>query len=92
MAINKITTGSIQDSTVTADDIQDGAITNAKINASAAIAQSKVSGLSTAISNLCSSISGVSSAIGQQANNIGLLGFKMAVNDGLTVFNLIKRI
>ena len=89
MAINKIKTGSIQDNTVTGDDIQDGAITNAKVNACAAIAQSKVSGLTTSISNLCSSISSVSSAIGQQANNIGLLGFKMAVNDGLTVFNLV---
>jgi len=89
MAINKIKTGSIQDNTVTADDIQDGAITNAKVNACAAIAQSKISGLTTSISNLCSSISSVSSNIGQQANNIGLLGFKMAVNDGLTVFNLI---
>ena len=89
MAINKITTGSIQNNTVTADDIQDGAITNAKVNACAAIAQSKISGLTTSISNLCSSISSVSSAIGQQANNIGLLGFKMAVNDGLTVFNLV---
>ena len=89
MAINKIKTGSIQDGTVTADDIQDGAITNAKVNACAAIVQSKVSGLATSISNLCSSISSVSSSIGQQANNIGLLGFKMAVNDGLTVFNLV---
>ena len=89
MAINKIKTSSIQDNTVTADDIQDGAITNAKVNACAAIAQSKVSGLTTSISNLCSSISSVSSNIGQQANNIGLLGFKMAVNDGLTVFNLV---
>ena len=92
MAINKIKTGSIQDNTVTGDDIQDGAITNAKVNACAAITQSKVSGLTTSISNLCSSISSVSSAIGQQANNIGLLGFKMAVNDGLTVFNLIDGI
>jgi hypothetical protein len=89
MAINKIKTGSIQDNTVTGDDIQDGAITNAKVNACAAITQSKVSGLATSISNLCSSISSVSSSIGQQANNIALLGFKMAVNDGLTVFNLV---
>jgi len=89
MAINKIKSSSIQDNTVTADDIQDGAITNAKVNACAAIAQSKVSGLATSISNLCSSISSVSSTVTQQANNIALLGFKMAVNDGLTIFNLI---
>ena len=89
MAINKIKTGSINDSAVTTDKIQDSAVTNAKVSPSAAIAQSKVSGLTTSISNLCSSISSVSSSIGQQANNIGLLGFKMAVNDGLTVFNLV---
>ena len=57
MAINKINTRSIQDTTVTSDDIQDNAITNAKVSPSAAIAQSKVSGLTTSISNLCSSIS-----------------------------------
>lgn len=96
MAINKINTRSIQDTTVTTDDIADSAITNAKVSPSAAIAQSKVSGLSTSISNLCSSISTtntnvttLNNKIGTAANNIGLLGFKMAVNDGLTVFNLI---
>src|SRR6056300_1186288 len=89
MAINKIKTGSINDSAVTTDKIQDSAVTNAKVSPSAAIAQSKVSGLATSISNLCTSISSVSSDIQQQADNIALLGFKMAVNDGLTVFNLI---
>ena len=89
MAISKIKTGSIQDNTVTGDDIQDGAVTNAKVNACAAVAQSKVSGLSTSISNLCSSITTLDGKIGTAANNIALLGFKMAVNDGLTVFNLI---
>ncbi len=92
MAINKINTRSIQDTTVTSDDIQDNAITNAKVSPSAAIAQSKVSGLSTSISNLCTSISSVSGKVGAAANNIGLLGFKMAVNDGLTVFNLVDGI
>jgi hypothetical protein len=89
MAINKIKTGSINDSAVTTDKIQDSAVTNAKVSPAAAIEQSKVSGLATSISNLCSSISSVSSDIQQQADNIALLGFKMAVNDGLTVFNLI---
>ena len=89
MAINKINTRSIQDTTVTSDDIQDNAITNDKVSPSAAIAQSKVSGLTTSISNLCSSISSVSGKIDTATNNIGLLGFKMAVNDGLTVFNLV---
>ena len=96
MAINKINSASIQDTTVTTDDIQDQAVTNAKVSPSAAIAQSKVDGLGTSISNLNASISTTSTnittldgKIGSAANNIGLLGFKMAVNDGLTVFNLI---
>ena len=96
MAINKINTRSIQDTTVSSADIVDSAITNAKVSPSAAIAQSKISGLGTSISNLCSSIStsntyitALDGKIGTAANNIGLLGFKMAVNDGLTVFNLI---
>jgi len=96
MAINKINTRSIQDTTVTSDDIQDSAITNAKVSPSAAIAQSKISGLSTSISNLCSSVSttntnvtALNTKITAATNNIALLGFKMAVNDGLTVFNLI---
>ena len=96
MAINKLNTRSIQDTTVSSDDIADSAITNAKVSPSAAIAQSKVSGLSTSLTNLCTSISttntnvtALDNKIGSAANNIGLLGFKMAVNDGLTVFNLI---
>ena len=96
MAINKINTRSIQDTTVSSADIADSAITNAKVSPSAAIAQSKISGLSTSISNLCTSIStsntnitALNNKIGSAAKNIGLLGFKMAVNDGLTVFNLI---
>ena len=96
MAINKINTRSIQDTTVSSADIADSAITNAKVSPSAAIAQSKVSGLSTSLTNLCTSISttntnvtALDNKIGSAANNIGLLGFKMAVNDGLTVFNLI---
>jgi hypothetical protein len=96
MAINKINTRSIQDTTVTTDDFADSAITNAKVSPSAAIAQSKVSGLGPAITTLNSNISTTNSSIttldgklGTVQNNIALLGFKMAVNDGLTVFNLI---
>jgi hypothetical protein len=96
MAINKINSRSIQDTTVTTADIQDNAITNAKVSPSASIAQSKVTGLSTSISNINSSVStantnitALDGKIGSATLNIGLLGFKMAVNDGLTVFNLI---
>jgi len=96
MAINRINTKSIQDTTVETADIKDSAITNAKVSPSAAIAQSKVSGLATSISDLNTNISTTNSnvttldgKISGAANNISLLGFKMAVNDGLTVFNLI---
>ena len=77
MALSKIKNTGIADSSVTSAKIEDGTIVNADINACAAIASSKLSGVVTAC----------------EANNIeqniALLGFKMAVNDGLTVFNLV---
>src|SRR5210317_1730323 len=82
MAINKIKTGSIADSAVTTDAIQDSAVTNAKVSPSAAIEQSK-------INNLATSLSDASTQATNNQFNIGLLGFKMAVNEGLTVFNLV---
>ena len=39
-------------------------------------------------STLCTSIN-ASAQVGKVENNIVLLGFKMAVNDGLTIFNLV---
>ncbi len=89
MAINKIKTNSISDSAVTSATIQDSAVTNAKISACAAIAQSKVSGLATSLSTLCSSATALTGLINTNQYNIALLGFKMAVTDGLTVFNLV---
>jgi hypothetical protein len=53
-------------------------ITNNSVSPSAAIDQTKVSGLSTIVDST--------------AFNIAVLGFKMAVNDGLTVFNLVDGI
>jgi len=82
MAINKIKTGSIADSAVTSDAIQDSAVTNAKVSPSAAIEQSK-------INNLATTLSDASTQATNNQFNIGLLGFKMAVNEGLTVFNLV---
>jgi hypothetical protein len=89
MPISKVKTGSITDSAVTSDKInnsavtsakiQDGSIVNADINACAAIASSK----------LTVDTSALESDINKNAFNISLLGFKMAVNEGLTVFNLI---
>jgi len=77
MALSKIKNTGIADSSVTSAKIEDGTIVNADINACAAIASSKLSGVvsSCEASNI--------------EQNIALLGFKMAVNDGLTVFNLV---
>tara|TARA_Y100000004_G_scaffold194055_1_gene257833 strand:- start:355 stop:2082 length:1728 start_codon:yes stop_codon:yes gene_type:complete len=75
MAISKIKTGSITDSAITSAKISDGTIVNADVSPSAAIAASKTV--------ICTAITDAN------AFNISLLGFKMAVNEGLTVFNLV---
>src|SRR5210317_1217639 len=82
MPISKVKTGSISDSAVTSAKIQDGSIVNADINACAAIASSK----------LTVDTSALESDINTNKFNISLLGFKMAVNEGLTVFNLVDGI
>ena len=77
MALSKIKNTGITDSSVTSANIQDGTIVNADVNACAAIASTKIACVAA------------SSEINRLEQNIGLLGFKMAVNDGLTVFNLV---
>ena len=77
MALSKIKGTGITDSSVTSAKITDGTIVNADISSCASIASTKISGAVTTAEV---------SAIEQ---NIALLGFKMAVNDGLTVFNLV---
>jgi hypothetical protein len=79
MPISKVKTGSITDSAITSDKIQDGSIVNADISPSAAIDSGK----------LTVDTSALESDINKNAFNISLLGFKMAVNEGLTVFNLV---
>ena len=85
MGINKLKQGSIGQSAVTSDNIVDGTIVNADISPSAAIANAKVPGIAT----LCTTATSINATVGAVSQNIGLLGFKMAVNDGLTVFNLV---
>ena len=85
MAINKLKLGSLGQSSVNSDNIVDGTIVNADISPSAAIANAKVPGIAT----LCTTATSISNQIGSAEQNIALLGFKMAVNDGLTVFNLV---
>ena len=85
MPISKLKEGSLGQSSVTSDNITDGTIVNADISPSAAIASSKVPGIAT----LCTTATNINATVGAVEQNIALLGFKMAVNDGLTVFNLV---
>ena len=62
--------------TIKSSNIKDSEIKNADISPTAGIAESKVSGLDAA-------------QISANAFNIGALGFKMAVSEGLTIFNLV---
>ena len=77
MPLSTIKSTGIADSSVSSSNITDGSIVNADVNACAAIASSKISGV---VAN---------TEINTLEQNIALLGFKMAVNDGLTVFNLV---
>ena len=71
----------IECSAITTGKIADGAIVNADINNCAAVATSKfASGLIT------------QDTLVPLDQNLSLLGFKMAVNEGLTVFNLVDGI
>ena len=67
-------------------------ISNNSVSNTNTIDQSKITGLTANISSLNSSISSnvssLTSIIDTQAFNIGLLGFKLAVQNGLTVYNL----
>ena len=65
--------------TIKSSNIKDSEIKNVDISPTADIAESKVSGLDAA-------------QISANAFNIGVLGFKMAVSDGLTIFNLVDGI
>jgi hypothetical protein len=68
--------------TITTAKIANETVVNADVSPSAAIVQSKVDSLSTTLTD--------TTAINDTNSfNIGLIGFKMAVNDSLTVFNLI---
>ena len=62
--------------TIKSSNIKDSEIKNADISPTASITESKIAGLDA-------------SQITTNAFNIGVLGFKMAVSDGLTIFNLV---
>ncbi len=85
----------ITDSAITTAKIADCAVAEAKI-AGNAVTSAKITDGTVAAADLASSLdlSGKTVTLPQSAfatvdQNIALLGFKMAVNDGLTVFNLV---
>ena len=73
-----VKTADIEDSAITSAKILDGTIVNADVNASASIAESKLS--VTAFDD------------NQIQNNIALLGFKTAANGSLVKYNLVDQI
>tara|TARA_B100001027_G_scaffold187783_1_gene140674 strand:- start:33 stop:1853 length:1821 start_codon:yes stop_codon:yes gene_type:complete len=94
---NMIQDGAIDSSklapnSISSANITDSSLVNADISPSAAISISKIStpGSATDFLKGDGSFGAVdTSAIETNTFNIGVLGFKMAVNDGLTVYNLI---
>ena len=95
MALTKVTTKGITDSAVTTDKIAPANVTTAKIGPSA-VESSEINDGTVTASDLASTLDLSSktvtlppSATSTVDKNIAFLGFKMAVNDGLTVFNLV---
>jgi hypothetical protein len=97
VAITKTTTTSIKDASVEEANINNCAATNTKLGADA-VTSAKINNGTVTTDDLASTldlssktITLPSSAISfdREYNNIGLLGFKMAVNESLTVFNLV---
>ena len=95
MALTKVTGKGITCSAVTEDKLGTSAVTTNKIN-NDAVTSAKIQDGQVTADDLASTLDlssktvtlpgSATSAIDQ---NIALLGFKMAVNDGLTVFNLV---
>ena len=95
MALTKVTGKGITCSAVTEAKIGTSAVTTAKINADA-VTSAKIQDGQVTADDLASTLDLSSktvtlpgSATSTIDQNIALLGFKMAVNDGLTVFNLV---
>ena len=102
MALTKVTTKGITDNAVDGDKLAPGSVTTAKIGASA-VESSEIGDGTVTASDLASTLdlspktvtlagSTVEALKRPVQDNIALLGFKMAVNDGLTVFNLVDGI
>lgn len=91
----KVSSSQIQPNSVSSADISNASIVDTDISPSAAIALNKFSlpGSSSDFLKGDGSFGAVDlSAVGNNAFNVGVLGFKMAVNEGLTIFNLVDGI
>ena len=95
MALSKVTSNGITDSAVTTAKIANCGVATADL-AGDAVTSAKITDGTVAAGDLASSLdlSGKTVTLPQSAfstvdQNIALLGFKMAVNEGLTVFNLV---
>ena len=94
-SLTKITTNSIKDGEVKTAEINDSAVTTAKLAANA-VTTGKIndgtitgSDLSSTLDLSSKTLTLADSSFNNQHFNVALLGFKMAVNDSLTVFNLV---
>ena len=91
----KVSSGQIKPNSISSDDIINSSITTSDISPSAAIALNKFNlpGSSSDFLKGDGTFGAVDvSAISNNAFNVGVLGFKMAVNEGLTIFNLVDGI
>ena len=95
MTLSKVTSNGITDSAVTTAKIANCGVATADL-AGDAVTSAKITDGTVAAGDLASSLdlSGKTVTLPQSAfstvdQNIALLGFKMAVNEGLTVFNLV---
>tara|TARA_Y100000768_G_scaffold178456_2_gene133616 strand:- start:1113 stop:2996 length:1884 start_codon:yes stop_codon:yes gene_type:complete len=89
---NAIDSNILSDNSVNADKIQDGAITNSKISGTANLAGTKFNlpGNPTDFLNSSGAFATLDTSVVDNVTfNIGVIGFKMAVNEGLTIFNLV---
>ena len=91
----KVGSAQIKSNSISSDDIINSSITTSDISPSAAIALNKFNlpGSSSDFLKGDGTFGAVDiSAVSNNAFNVGVLGFKMAVNEGLTIFNLVDGI
>ena len=92
IADNAVTEDKITNSSVSADKLSANSVNSGKIVDGAVAAADLASTLDLSPKTVTLSASTVQSLKQPVQDNIALLGFKMAVNDGLTVFNLVDGI